>query len=340
MGPQDKRKTSAPASAAPKSDLPPQAGAPDAVASKGDKRLRTLVDDAPDFIEILDRSGIIRYISPAITRLGGYRPEEVVGRHFKEFVHIDDLAKAMAAFDRSLNTHDLVQVTTQYRHKDGSWRIVENLGRNHLDDPQIGGVVVHTRDVTRHVKMEHELEETEQRYRSLVSAMAEGVVLQDQSGAIVTCNRSAERILGLDLDQLRGVTSVDSRWRAIHEDGSPFPGDTHPAMITLRTGVPQSNVTMGIHKPDGALTWLSINTQPVIKLGASTPHAVVSSFHDITERKQAEDALRQSTEEVWDLYNNAPCGYHSLDKDGTFVRVNDTELRWLGYTREELIGRK
>jgi diguanylate cyclase (GGDEF)-like protein/PAS domain S-box-containing protein len=97
---------------------------------------------------------------------------------------------------------------------------------------------------------------------------------------------------------------------------------------------------MGIQKPDATLTWLSINTQPIIRLGASTPHAVVASFHDITEQKRAEDALHHSANEIWDLYNNAPCGYHSLDKEGTFVRVNDTELRWLGYAREELIGRK
>jgi PAS domain S-box-containing protein len=192
------------------------------------KRLRILVDDAPDFIEILDSDGTIRYISPAITRVGGYLPAEVVGHHFKEFVHIDDLAKAMAALDRVLRIRELVQVTTRYRHKDGSWRIVENLGRNYLDDPEIRGIVVHTRDVTRHVQTELELEETEERYRSVVSAMAEGVVLQDLSGAIVTCNRSAEHILGLTIDQLRGVTSMDPRWQAIHEDGSPFPRGYSP----------------------------------------------------------------------------------------------------------------
>lgn len=57
-------------------------------------------------------------------------------------------------------------------------------------------------------------------------------------------------------------------------------------------------------------------------------------------RLAAEMTLRQSVEEVQDLYNNAPCGYHSLDKDGTIVRINDTELKWLGYTREEVIGKK
>ncbi len=60
---------------------------------------------------------------------------------------------------------------------------------------------------------------------------------------------------------------------------------------------------------------------------------------EITERKQAEAVLQQSTEEIRDLYNNAPCGYHSLDKDGAFVRINDTELKWLGYSRDEVIGK-
>ena len=57
-------------------------------------------------------------------------------------------------------------------------------------------------------------------------------------------------------------------------------------------------------------------------------------------RLDAEITLRQSAEEIQDLYNNAPCGYHSIDKDGTIVRINDTELKWLGYTREEVIGKK
>ena len=59
---------------------------------------------------------------------------------------------------------------------------------------------------------------------------------------------------------------------------------------------------------------------------------------ELRERKRAEEALRRSTEEIEDLYNHAPCGYHSLDKDGVFIRINDTELQWLGYTREEMIG--
>ena len=61
---------------------------------------------------------------------------------------------------------------------------------------------------------------------------------------------------------------------------------------------------------------------------------------EIEERRRAERELQRSSEQIHDLYNHAPCGYHSLDENGLFVRVNDTELGWLGYTREELIGKR
>lgn len=60
---------------------------------------------------------------------------------------------------------------------------------------------------------------------------------------------------------------------------------------------------------------------------------------DIGERKRAEEALARSAAEIYDLYNRAPCGYHSLDADGVFVSINDTELGWLGYERGELVGK-
>jgi PAS domain S-box-containing protein len=69
------------------------------------------------------------------------------------------------------------------------------------------------------------------------------------------------------------------------------------------------------------------------------PQRMIGINMDITERKKTEQALRKSAEQIRDLYNHAPCGYHSLDKDGVFVQINDTELEWLGYTREEVIDK-
>jgi diguanylate cyclase (GGDEF)-like protein/PAS domain S-box-containing protein len=211
--------------------------------------------------------------------------------------------------------------------------------RNYLADPEIAGVIVHARDVSGQEQMAGALHESEERYRSVIAAMTEGVIVQEPEGRIVACNGSAERILGLSADQMEGRTSLDPRWRTVHEDGSPFPGETHPAMVTLKTGISQSEVIMGIHKPDGTLTWISVNTQAIAVPGAAAPQAVVSTFHDITQRRLAEQSVRAHAEEIADLYNRAPCGYHSLDENAVIVRINDTELNWLGRTREEVVGK-
>jgi PAS domain S-box-containing protein len=152
------------------------------------------------------------------------------------------------------------------------------------------------RDITERQRTEAELRASEERYRLLITTMAEGIVLQHADGKITACNASAERILGLTAQQMMGRTSIDLRWQSIREDGSPFPGEEHPAMVTLRTGEPQSNVIMGVYKPDGTLTWILINSQPLLRSGETKPYAVVTSFSDITDRKQVEEVLRQQAE--------------------------------------------
>src|SRR5579864_628492 len=105
--------------------------------------------------------------------------------------------------------------------------------------------------------------EGEEHYRSIIAAMAEGVVFQDSEGRIIFCNPSAERILGLTTDQILGKSSRDPSWRTIREDGRPFPGDEHPAIVTLRTGQPCKGVIMGLRRPDETVAWISINSEPL-----------------------------------------------------------------------------
>ena len=90
--------------------------------------------------------------------------------------------------------------------------------------------------------------------------MGEGLIVHDQDGTIINCNPAAERILGLTRSQLEGRTPMDRSWRAIRDDGTPFPASELPAMVTLRTGQPLTSVIMGVRRPDDSLAWLSVTS--------------------------------------------------------------------------------
>jgi hypothetical protein len=200
---------------------------------------------------------------------------------------------------------------------------------------QIGATVI-ARDVSDRQRTELLLRESEERYRSVVAAMAEGIVLQQATGKITAWNQSAERILGLTTAQLLGQTSIDLERRTIREDGSPFPGHLHPAMVTLRTGLPQSDVIMGIHKPEG-MAWISINSQPLFYPNQARPYAVVASFTDITAHKLAEERLRDSEARFRSAFDDASIGMALVALDGRFLQVNRALCEIIGYSTAELV---
>ena len=134
------------------------------------------------------------------------------------------------------------------------------------------------------------LQRNEEELRKLFDTMAQGVILQDETGHLVSANPAAERMLGVTLDEIRGRNSEDPRWQSTHEDGSPYPGEEHPPMVALRTGLPQHNAVMGVYNPLLDETrWLSLASTPQFRAGESKPHQVYTIFEDITQRRHLEN---------------------------------------------------
>jgi PAS domain S-box-containing protein len=195
-------------------------------------------------------------------------------------------------------------------------------------------LVVTHENITARKQAEIARHQSEERYRSLITAMSEGIVMQNQAGEILTCNTAAERILGLTREQMIGRTSFDPHWQTIYEDGSPFPGEVHPAMVTLRTGQAQHEVTMGVYLPNGELRWIAINSEPMFHPGESSPYAVVASFTDITARKQAEQQLH-----VFEYMVSATQDFMAfVDRDYVYRMVNTAYANRFAKPLSAIIG--
>lgn len=139
---------------------------------------------------------------------------------------------------------------------------------------------------------EEALIESENKFQSLYNAVAAGVIVEDSNGVIVHANRTACRILGISENEMMGRTSVDPRWHTIREDGSPFPGEEHPAMVTMRTGHPVRNVLMGIYSPQfEGHRWILVNSEPLLDPKTGELKEVLATFVDITDHKSAEKSL-------------------------------------------------
>jgi PAS domain S-box-containing protein len=201
-----------------------------------------------------------------------------------------------------------------------------------------GSVRVVLTDISRRKRAEEALRDGEERMRSIVTAMAEGVVVQDVSGRVLTCNAAAQRILGLPDGEIEGRNSMDPGWRAIREDGSPFPGPEHPAMSTLRNGVPLANVLMGLKKPDGSVTWISVSSEPLRQVPGAPPYAVVTTFADVTEVRQAHAALQERELRFRTMADGAPVLIWMAGPDKLCTWFNRPWLAFTGRTMAQEMG--
>ena len=130
---------------------------------RSEEYFRLLTENALDIIILLNSDGTVRYQSPSAARVLGYKLEEAIGKSGFEFVHPDDLPTLMNTFAEVIKSPGLTpRVEIRVQHKDGSWRILEALGNNLVDNPTVGGLIINSRDITERKHMEIELIEAKE----------------------------------------------------------------------------------------------------------------------------------------------------------------------------------
>jgi diguanylate cyclase (GGDEF)-like protein/PAS domain S-box-containing protein len=206
----------------------------------GESQLQALVQHSSDIISVLDGSGTRIYVSPAVERLLGYKPEELVGDSFVGHQWRTDEEREVAArllADALANPAIPVAITTTARHRNGEVRHFEIIATNLLANPSVRGIVLNSRDITERRLTEDRLHETEFRYRTLVEQIPVHTYIQSLEGDLpfIYVSPQIEEILGytpeermaqsedwdesIHPDDLERLTTIDNHSNAT---GEPF----------------------------------------------------------------------------------------------------------------------
>lgn len=284
-------------------------------------RRRILFEEAPDGILVIDAgtAKFLEFNAKAYMQLGYTREE------FSKLSIFD--VEAQENSDETLR-----HIGNVVRLGKSDFETVQRTKQGELRNVHVTAQVVDIlgepvyyciwRDITERRRAEEARRESDDRYLLLFRNMVQGVIFQDKDGNIIHANPAAERILGLSTDQLIGRASIDPRWHAIHEDGSDFPGEDHPAMVALRTGEHVHDVIMGIFNPkNDSYCWININAVPRFMEGEKRPYQVFTTFEDITSSKRAELELRNSEKRLRSMLETSQAMSESLEMDVVLQKV-------------------
>jgi diguanylate cyclase (GGDEF)-like protein/PAS domain S-box-containing protein len=269
--------------------------------------------NATAFVVMADAQGRIMEVNDKTCDISGHARADLTGRSFRAFVSLARAAAAVRRMRRALASAgtwrgDLCLRTAAGGHV---WADVTVTARRGGDGA--AGYTAIGIDITQRKQVEEAYRRSEALYRSTMMALGEGILVLDGRGRIMSANPAAERILGLSHDTL---VAGKLRWQAIREDGSDFPVREFPAMATLATGLEHRDVVMGLRRGDDTITWISVNSEPIFEQGDAMPSRVVTSFSDITARKQAQDVLSEAIAAI-------PDGFAVYDRNDRLLICND-----------------
>lgn len=271
--------------------------------TKSENRLQTILRHSSDLITIIDAGGRIRYLSPAIEKILGYKPQERIGKIHGELMHPDDVASWQSYFENLLATPGVAQpIEYRKRHANGSWVYIEAIANNLLLDSNLKGIVINARDITKRKQVEMDLQKSTQQMINVLESITDGFFAIDHEWCFTYLNQKAEQFLKKSRQELLGKNVWEELPEAIR--------------LTLFEQLHQAISEQVCIE----LEWFEPNFKAWLEFSACPSEEGLSVyFRDITERKRIEEKERQKRdmeEPFWVRYISPPKRLQNNEEKG------------------------
>jgi two-component system NtrC family sensor kinase len=313
---------------------------------ESESRYRLLADNAADLIWTANMKWEITYVSPSVKRLLGYTVEEMKRLAITDILTPDSLKQASRFIRNQMDImtpglqHQSLSLTLEHVRKDGSTLWAEVMLSFLWDkDGKLSEILGVTREITERKKAEEALRQSEQRYRLLAENVKDIIWTRDMNLNTTYVSPSVLEVSGYSVDEVMSMSLEESLTPASLElirpvlakvlaVGEKGQGDL-PEVIVLDVEL--------IHK-DGSITPVEMKVN-LLRNSDGQPTGFLGVTRDITERKKAEEALRESQEELQAIFDNARDGIALFDLEGRLLKVNKRVVEVGGYTMDEVAGK-
>jgi len=303
---------------------------------ESEEKYRNLFDNANEAIFVAQEGKTV-FLNPQTSRMLGYTVEELAQKPFIEFIHVDDREMVI---DRHMRRLKGVSVPDLYSfriiHKNGALKWVE-LNTVVITWQGKPATLNFLQDITARKMAELALKESEAQYRLLAEHTTDFVWLMDMDLNPTYQSPSAERLTGFTHEELAALPFE----KRLTPESLQLAAEMFLKEMPLVTANPEYNpiltLELEIYRNDGSTLW-SENKFSLIRDEDSKPVSILGEARDITDRKRAEEALRQSEAKYSTVLEQIEEAYYELDLAGNLTFFNDATCRQLGYSAEELIG--
>jgi PAS domain S-box-containing protein len=300
---------------------------------ESENKYRLSFENVTDVIYTIDKDLNILSVSPSVERVLGYKPQDFIGQPVSALGNIltpESFEQAIANISVILKGETISLMVYRFIAKDGTIKYGEVSGSPMMRNGKIIGIISVARNITERKRAENALQVSEKYFKEITENSSDIIVITDKNGDIKYCSRSTERFTGYKPEELIGRNVI----RIIHpDDVKRAVGDFGKAILAKDSAIP--NGFRIVHK-DGSERYFEGLGKNL--LDNPSVAGFIMNVHDTTERKQADEALRESERKYKSLIDNFQDIILTINLEGKITFASQSIKEKLGYESAETIN--